>query len=99
MGNRSIFRTAFMGAPASRRPVRREQPFGVKPPTIAVNSYDIPPGALGKWLRHVVPDGYAGTSPRVVKTLDGEYLVYSDDTAEFIPLGHLPGPRFSIWEK
>jgi len=99
MGNRSIFRPSFLGAPAAQRPIRRGPPIGVKPPTIAVNSYDIPQGMLGKWLRHVVPDGYAGTSPRVVKTLDGEYLIYSDDTAEFIPLGELPGPRFSIWEK
>lgn len=98
MGNRSIFRDAFMGAPAARRSLRA-QPFGVKPPTIAVNSYDIPSGALGKWLRRVVPDGYSGTSPRVVKTLDGEFLIYADDTAEFVPLGHLPGPRFSIWER
>jgi hypothetical protein len=88
-----------MGAPASRRPVRRQEPFGVKPPTIAVNSYDIPPGALAKWLLHVVPDGYSGTYPRVVKTLDGEYQLYADGTAEFTPLGLSPGPRFSIWER
>lgn len=97
MGNRSIFRDAFMGNPAARRQVVRGRPFAVKPPTIAVNSYDIPPGALGDWLTKVVPDGYAGTSPRVVKTLDGEYLVYADNTAQFVPLGHAPGPRISIY--
>jgi hypothetical protein len=96
MGSRSIFRESFMGAPSARRPVRRAQPFGVKPPTIAVNSYDIPPGALKDWLRHVVPDGYSGTYPRVVKTLDGEYQIYADGSAEFTPLGRLPGARFSI---
>lgn len=96
MGNRSIFRDAFMGNPAARRPLK-QKPFQVKPPTIAVNSYDIPPGALGDWLVRVVPDGYAGTSPRVVKTLDGEYLVYADNTAQFVPLGLAPGPRVPIF--
>lgn len=85
-----------MAAPSAKRPVK-SRPFGVKPPTIAVNSYDIPEGALGEWLKKVIPNGYAGTSPRVVKLLDGEFLIYADDTAQFIPLGHLPGPRFSIW--
>jgi len=79
-----------MGAPSSM------VPFRVTPPTIAVNSYDIPEGALGDWLKRVVPDGYAGTSPRVVKTLDGEYLVYADNTAQFVPLGRAAGDRVHI---
>ena len=95
---RSIFRDAFMGATSARRPVARHT-FSVKPPTIAVNSYEIPPGALGKWLKHTVPEGYSGSFPRVVKTLDGEFLIYADDTAQFIPLGLLPGERFSIWQR
>ena len=90
MGRRSLFREPFMGAPSSRRP------FRVKAPTIAVISYDIPEGALGAWLRNVVPNGYSGTSPRVVKTLDGEYLVYADNTAQFVPLGQGAGPRIQI---
>lgn len=90
MGNRSIFRGSFMGRPSAR------VPFGVRPPTIAVNSYDIPEGALGEWLKRVVPPGYVGTSPRVVKTLDGEFLVYADGTAQFVPLGRTAGDRVRI---
>lgn len=91
MGKRSMFRQAFMGAPSAKLPM------SVKPPTIAVYSYDIPEGALGAWLKRVTPDGYVGTSPRVVKTLDGEFLVYADDTAQFVPLGRSAGPRIPIW--
>lgn len=90
MGKRSMFRQAFMGAPSAMRP------FAVKPPTIAVNSYDIPEGALGAWLKRVIPDGYVGTSPRVVKTLDGEFLVYADGTAQFVPLGRSAGERIHV---
>jgi hypothetical protein len=85
-----MFRQPFMGARSARRP------FAVRPPTIAVNSYDIPEGALGDWLKRVVPDGYVGTSPRVVKTIDGEFLVFADGTAQFIPLGRAAGPRIPI---
>jgi hypothetical protein len=90
MGRRSLFRDSFMGTPLTRAP------FRVKAPTIAVNSYDIPEGALGDWLKNVVPNGYSGTSPRVVKTLDGEFLVYADGTAQFVPLGRAAGPRIQI---
>jgi len=91
MGRRSVFREAFMAGPSSRLPA-----FSVRPPTLAVYSYDIPPHALGEWLTRVVPRGYVGTSPRVVKTLDGEYLVYADGTAQFVPLGRSAGPRIQL---
>jgi hypothetical protein len=90
MGNRSIFREAFMAAPSSRRP------FAAKPITLAVYSYDIPPEALGDWLKSALPDGYTGTSPRVVKVIDGEYLCYADGTAQFVPLGRTAGDRVPI---
>lgn len=87
MGRRSVFRESFMGT------VRSRVPMSVKPVTIAVNSYEIPHGKLGKYLHNAMKNGYAGTSPRVVKTLDGEYLVYADGTAQFVPLGRAAGPR------
>lgn len=90
MGRRSLFRESFLGAHAARLP------FPSKAITIAVNSYEIPEEKLGFYLRRVLPNGYAGTSPRVVKTLDGEFLVYADGTAQFVPLGRAAGPRIPI---
>lgn len=89
MGRRSVFREAFMGSAPPRT-------FHVQPTTIALNSYDIPPDRLAYYLSNRMPNGYSGTSPRVVKTLDGEYLVYADGTAQFVPLGRAPGPRIQI---
>jgi len=83
---RSIFRPRFLGGPT----------FSVKPITLAVNHDEIDPKDLPKLLRNAVPKGFVGTSPYVVKTLDGEYLVYSDGTAQFIPLGRSPGERIPI---
>ncbi len=77
------FRPAFIGSPS----------FSVKPITLAVMHDDIPPGELSTALKNAVPQGFVGTSPYVVKTLDGEYLVYADGTAQFIPLGNSPGER------
>lgn len=90
MGNRSIFREAFMGRPSARRP------FAVKPITLAVYSYDIPPEALGDWLKHALPDGYVGASSRVVKVLDGEFVISPNGTAQFVALGRSPSDPFSI---
>ncbi len=70
--------------------------FNVKPITLAVNHDEIPEGELSTVLKNAVPHGFVGTSPYVVKTLDGEYLVYADGTAQFIPLGNSPGERFPI---
>ena len=83
---RGTFRPAFMGAPT----------FRVKPITLAVNHDDILPGELAQALKNAVPIGYVGTSPYVVKTLDGEFLVYADGTAQFFPLGRSPLPSFQI---
>lgn len=91
MGQRSIFRSAFMAAPSARRP------FSVKPRTLAVYSYDIPEHALADWLKSALPDGYVGVSIRVVKVLDGEYLCYPDGTVQFVPLGRSAGPRIQVW--
>lgn len=90
MGRNSLFRQSFMGAPSARRP------FAVKPITLAVYSYDIPPEALGDWLKSGLPDGYTGASLYVVKCMDGEFLVYPDSTAQFVPLGRTAGPRIPI---
>jgi hypothetical protein len=90
MGRNSLFRQAFMGRPSARRP------FAVKPPTLAVYSYDIPDGALGDWIKSALPDGYTGSSPRVVKLLDGELLIYADNTVQFVPLGRTAGDRVPI---
>lgn len=82
-GGRSIFRPRFLG----------QSGFSVKPITLAVNHDELDPENLAKVLRHAIPRGYAGTSPYVVKTIDGEYLVYADGTAQFVPLGRAPGER------
>lgn len=70
--------------------------FSVPPITLAIYSYDIPPEKLGEVLKRAIPIGYAGTSPQVIKTLDGEYLLYADSTVQFVPLGRNAGERFSI---
>lgn len=72
--------------------------FSVKPITLALNSYEIRPGELKHLLKQAVPSGYAGTYPRVVKTLDGEYLLYADGTAQFFPLGRSPLEPFIVNE-
>jgi hypothetical protein len=87
---RSIFRQPFMGDPKAR------VSFKVKPITLAVYSYDIPPEKLGEVLKRAVPKGYVGTSPQVIKTLDGEFLLYSDSTVQFVPLGRNAGERVPI---
>ena len=81
-----LFRPAFMGSPS----------FSVKPITLAVMHDDIPPDELTTALKNAVPQGFVGTSPYVVKTLDGEYLVYADGTAQFVPLGNSPGERVAL---
>ena len=81
----NIFRPAFLG-----------RTFSVKPLTLAVNHDEIPAGELGEALKNAVPAGFVGTSPYVVKTLDGEFLVYANGNAQFIPLGRAPGEPFPI---
>ncbi len=83
---RGTFRPAFMGLAN----------FSVKPITLAVMHDDIPEGELATVLKNGVPHGFVGTSPYVVKTLDGEFLVYADGTAQFHPLGRSPGEKFPI---
>lgn len=70
--------------------------ISVKPITLAIRSDEIRPGELKHLLKQAVPPGYAGTYPRVVKTLDGEYLLYADGMAQFFPLGRSPLEPFSI---
>jgi hypothetical protein len=70
--------------------------LSVKPITLAIRSDEIRPGELKHLLRQAVPPGYAGTYPRVVKTLDGEYLLYVDGTAQFFPLGRSPLEPFMV---
>ncbi len=69
---------------------------GVAPITLALNSIDIPEHELRDVLKKIVPNGYAGSSPQVIKTLDGEFLVYLDDTYEFVPLGGQSHNRIPI---
>lgn len=69
---------------------------GVKPITLAVYSYDIPRNELKDVLKRALPIGWTGTSPQVVKTLDGEYLIYADGSAQFVPLGRAPSERFQL---
>lgn len=82
---RSFFADAVLG-----------RPFAVRPITLAVYSYDIPKDELGDVLKRAAPPGYTGTSPQVIKTLDGEFLVYGDGSAQFVPLGRAPGERFQL---
>jgi hypothetical protein len=84
---RSIFRPRFLGGPA----------FSVKPLTLAINHDEIDPKDLPKLLKNAVPRGYVGTSPYVVKTFDGEFLVYADGYAQFVPLGRAPGEQFPVY--
>ncbi len=86
---RSFFReSAGLGQP----------PFSIKirPITLAVYSTDIPRDELPEVLKRAVPKGYVGNSPQVIKTIDGEFLVYADDTYEFVPLGKSSGPRLPL---
>lgn len=87
---RSIFKQSFMGNPGARIS------FSVKPITLAVYSYDIPQDKLKETLKRAIPKGYVGTSPQVIKTMDGEYLLYSDSTVQFVPLGRNAGERIPI---
>lgn len=87
MARRSnMFRPRFMG----------QATFSVKPITVAVNHTEIPLNELAHVLKSAVPKGYVGTSPYVVKTLDGEFLVYADGTAQFFPLGRSPLATFQV---
>lgn len=61
--------------------------YAAKPITIALNHDDVPPEELGDVLKFAIPGTHAGTSPQVIKFLDGEYLVYADGSVEFIPRG------------
>ncbi len=71
-------------------------PISVRPITLAVMSYEIPRDKLGEILKRAIPKGYVGTSPQVIKVMDGEFLLYPDSTAQFVPLGRSPGERISI---
>ncbi len=97
---RGVFRPVFRGLGS----------FSVPPITLAVNHDEIDPRVLPEVLRNAVPKGFVGTAPYVVKTLDGEYLVAADGTAQFFPLGRSPlapidvngrermsGPRLGAW--
>lgn len=64
--------------------------------TLAVNFRDINPNYLKDWLRNILPPGWVGAGPRVVKILDGEFLVYPDGSAQFVQVGRNPGPRFDL---
>ena len=70
--------------------------FGVRPITLAINSWEIPEDKLGEVLKRAVRRGYVGSSPQIVKTLDGEFLVYANNTVQFVPLGRAPGPQIPI---
>ena len=82
----NMFRPRFMGLAT----------FSVKPITLAVNHDEIPTNELPHVLKNAVPKGYVGTSPYVVKTLDGEFLVYADGDIQFHPLGKSPLPPFTV---
>jgi hypothetical protein len=79
---------SFLGSP---RPG-----MSVRPITLALRSDEIAPGELKAVLRRAVPKGYVGTSPQIIKTLDGEFLLYADGRIEFAPLGWSPSPRFEL---
>ena len=70
--------------------------FSVTPITLAIYSYDIPQDKLGEILKRAIPKGYVGTSPQVIKCLDGEWLLYHDSTVQFVPLGQNAGERIPI---
>ncbi len=89
MGNRSIFRQAFMGAPSARRP------FAVKPITLALNSWEITPEELRKVSAKVISQGFSGSVPQIIKTIDGEFAI-SGNSAQFFPLGLSPDSPFQI---
>lgn len=69
--------------------------YSAKPITIALNHDDVAPEELNDVLKVAVPNGYAATSPQVIKFLDGEYLVYADGGVEFIPRGESYEARFT----
>lgn len=68
---------------------------GVAPITLAVKSTDIPMEEWGAVLKKAIPKGYVGTSPQIIKTLDGEWLVMSNGSAHFVAFGRSPGEL--IW--
>lgn len=66
----------------------------IAPITLAVYSRDLTLKQLRTYLRNTLPDGTAAGGARVVKILDGEFLVYPDGTAQFVQVGRNPGPLF-----
>lgn len=78
---RSFGRAAFTGQ-------------AIPPITLAVYSRDLTLEKLRTYLRNTLPPGIASGGARVVKILDGEFLVYPDGTAQFVQVGRNPGPLF-----
>lgn len=66
----------------------------IPPITLAVYSKDLTIEKLKTYLKNTIPPGTAAGGARVVKILDGEFLVYPDGTAQFVQVGRNPGPLF-----
>jgi len=86
MAGRSWFRHAFMGADGFHK--------GVPPITLAIRAWGMPVEKLRQALRQAIPRGYVGTSPQIIKTLDGEFLVGGGGSVQFVPLGRSPEEPF-----
>lgn len=82
MFGRGFSRSSFLGE-------------SVAPITLALYSKDITIDQLKTYLRSTLPKGTAAGGARVVKILDGEFLVYPDGTAQFVQVGRNPGPLFN----
>lgn len=67
----------------------------IAPITLAVYSKDLTLEKLRTYLRSTLPPGTAAGDARVVKILDGEFLVYPDGSAQFVQIGRVPGPLFN----
>lgn len=86
MAGRSIFGSPFLGLAGNS--------YAIPPITVALNHDEVPAEELGAVLKRAVPRGYVGTSPQIVKFLDGEYLIYADGGVQFHEHGRSPGPLF-----
>lgn len=68
----------------------------VGPKTLQAYSFQVE-NHLKEYANASLPPGYVGTSPQVLKVLDGEYLIYGDGTAQFYSINKASwGPRFEI---
>lgn len=83
----SMFSRGFQGRPFMGQ--------SIAPITLAVYSRDLTMEQLRTYLLdNTTPAGKAAGGARVVKILDGEFLVYPDGTAQFVQVGRNPGPLF-----